>query len=457
MKKSKISLSRNRTNKNLNYFLSSSGKEENKTVFKTTQEEQRTIPSIANSYSRGLKKKDINIIFSVKNYDKYIKTKYNIDFSTKFLLVDDSDSKMTSPISNTIRYNHSIQRFKHNNYTIKKYKGSTSYSGYNLIKLNKPYLLRLLNKEAINITSKTKNISTNINSLNINKNDIPSTSSKTISIFKLKKNKIYDYNNTKNNENIKLNKILTQKVDTIYNLKELHEFQKSFINNNKIKSETHRNLAKTFKKLPKFNINFPLDFERNKTYDNLELRDKVNLDYYNDEEIKKKLRKTLYFEINSFDFDNGIYWEYKKSIPNYINFIYDINILPHLKNKFLYNKPISKQMQINEIIFNKNAISKDVAKAINRYIINNIRKVILEKEEAERREKKLRELAKSNKIMLKLYLEEKDEDLPELTSEEAVELNDYFGKNIDYKFVRIASGKLRKIVYEGNTFFKKQQ
>ena len=59
--------------------------------------------------------------------------------------------------------------------------------------------------------------------------------------------------------------------------------------------------------------------------------------------------------------------------------------------------------------------------------------------------------------MLKLYLEEKDEDLPELTSEEAVELNDYFGKNIDYKFVRIASGKLRKIVYEGNTFIKKQQ
>ena len=457
MKKSKISLSRNRANKNLNYFLSSSGKEENKTIFKTTQEEQRTIPSIANSYKRGLKKKDINIIFSVKNYDKYIKTKYNSDFSTKFLLVDDSDSKMTSPISNTIRYNHSIQRFKHNNYTIKKYKGSMSYSGYNLIKLNKPYLLKLLNKEAINRTLNPKIISGNINTLNIDNNNISSTYSKAINNFKLKKNKIYDYNNSKNNENIKLNRILMQKVDTIYNLKELHEFQKLYNNNNKIKSETQRNLAKTFKKLSNFNINFPLDFDRSKAYDNLELRDKVNLDYYNDEEIKKKLRKTLYFEINSFDFDNGIYWEYKKSIPNYINFIYDINILPHLKNKFLYNKPITKQTQINEIIFNKNAISKDVAKAINRYIINNIRKVILEKEEAERREKKLRELAKSNKIMLKLYLEKKDEDLPELTSAEAVELSDYFGKIIDYKFVRISSGKLRKIVYEGNSFFKKNQ
>ena len=37
-----------------------------------------------------------------------------------------------------------------------------------------------------------------------------------------------------------------------------------------------------------------------------------------------------------------------------------------------------------------------------------------------------------------------------------VELDDYFGKNIDYKFVNIPNEKLRKIVYEGNNFFKKK-
>ena len=226
MKKSLISLSRNRTNKNLNYFLSSSKKEENKTIFKTTQNEQKTIPSIVTNYNRGLNKKEINVIFSVKNYDKYIKTKYNNDFSTKFLLIDDSDSKMTSPISNTIRYNHSIQRFKHNNYTIKKYKGSTSYSGYNLIKLNKPYLLKLLNKEIIDKTFKSKDFSTDKNTLNTNKTFKHSTASKTINNYFLKKNNISEYKN--NNENIQINKVLSQNEDKIYNLKELNKFKQLF-------------------------------------------------------------------------------------------------------------------------------------------------------------------------------------------------------------------------------------
>ena len=441
MKKSLISLSRNRTNKNLNYFLSSSKKEENKTIFKTTQNEQKTIPSIVTNYNRGLNKKEINVIFSVKNYDKYIKTKYNNDFSTKFLLIDDSDSKMTSPISNTIRYNHSIQRFKHNNYTIKKYKGSTSYSGYNLIKLNKPYLLKLLNKEIIDKTFKSKDFSTDKNSLNTNKTFKHSTASKTINNYFLKKNNISEYKN--NNENIQINKVLSQNEDKIYNLKELNKFKQLF---NPKNIATPRNLCRTFKKLAKLNIKFPLE---------LELKDKVNSDYYKDDKIKKKIRKMLYYEINSFDYDNGLYWEYKKSIPNYINFIYDINLLPHLKNKFLYSKPLSKQTQINDIIFNRNVIRKEVAQALNRYVINNIRKKIIEKEEQKKREKKLRELSKSNKMMMRLYFEEK-EDIPELTSGDMVELDDYFGKNIDYKFVNIPNEKLRKIVYEGNNFFKKK-
>ena len=440
MKKSLISLSRNRINKNLNLFLSS-GKEEKKSFFKTTQEEQKTVPKIVNKYIRGLKKKEINVIFSVKNYDKYIKTKYNNDFSTKFLLIDDSDSKITSPISNTIRYNHSIQRFKHNNYAIKKYKGSTSYSGYNLLKLNKPYLLKMLKDTSVKSLS-------------------PESTTKTMNNFiKNNQNKIYSYNNyTINHKNIRLHssKYLLDKKERIYNIKEFYNQSKNI---DGIISNTQRKDFTQYKQLEKFRINFPIKFPGTLTFDSIELRDKVNFDYYNnDEKIKKKIRKTLSYEINAFDYDNGNYSEYKKSIPNFINYIYDINIIPHLKNKFLYNKkrPINKQLILNDVVFSRNAISKEVAFSLNRYIINKMRKEIIEKEEREKREKKLKELLKSNKIMIKLYLERKDEDIPNLTAGEMVELDDYFGKTIDYKFVSITNNKLKKVVFEQNNFFKKK-
>ena len=437
MKKSLISLSRNRTNNNINLFLSTR-REEKKPFFKTTQEEPKTVPKIINQYIRGLKKKEVNVIFSVKNYDRYIKTKYNNDFSTKFLLIDDSDSKITSPISNTIRYNHSIQRFKHNNYVIRKYKESTSYSGYDIIKLNKPYLLNVLKDKSI------KSLRTE------------STSRKIKNFIKNNKNKLYSYNNYTINHKtnqIHSNKNLSAKKDKIFNLKELYQFTK---NNDCIKINTQRNNSRP-KKLEKFRINFPIEFPGTLSFDKMELRDKVYFDYYDsDENIKKKIRKTLDYEINSFDYDNGIYSEYKKSIPNYINFIYDINIIPHLKNKFLYNRPFNTKSKINDIVFSRNAISKEVAYALNRLVINNIRKEIIEKEEREKMEKKLKDFMKSNKLMIKLYLERKDEDLPELTSGERVELDDFFGKNIDYKCVSIASNKLKKVAYEENNYFKKK-
>ena len=445
-KKNLISLSRNKNNKNLNLFLSTSGKKDKSKnqIFKTTQEDSKKIPRLMDNYVRGLSKNDKNIIFAVKDYDKYIKTKYMSDFSTKFLLIDDSDSKLTSPISNTIRYNHSIQRFKHNNYTIRKYKESPSYSGYSLVKLNKP---KILNRDIIEKTLQIKDSSIkSLKSLN------PTTNCQTINSFNLRQNKVYDDTKIINNSNIniendQINKYLLRKSDRIYNLKELYK-QNNY--------NTPRNFNETFKKFSKLNIHFPLVFPNNISVDKMELRDKINFDYFKNDNIKKHIRKTLFYDLNSFDYDYGIYSEYKKSIPNYINFIYDINILPHIKNKFLYSRPNNKQIQINEFIFNRNALGKDVAKIINRITINNIRKEILEKEENEKREKKMRELIKANKIMLKLYLEQNDEDLPNLTSDEMVELDDYFGKTIDYKCVNIPKDKLRKVVYDENNYFKKK-
>ena len=189
-----------------------------------------------------------------------------------------------------------------------------------------------------------------------------------------------------------------------------------------------------------------MEYPNSLSFDKMELRDKIKTDCFNDDKLNRKIRKTLYFDLNSFEHDNGNYSEYRNSKQHYINYIYDINIIPHIKNKFFYNKPISKQMAINDLIFNRNALRKEDAYGLNRYIINNIRKEMLENEEKLKREKKLKELSKSNKFMLKLYFEEK-EDLPDLTSDEVVELNDYFGKNIDYKPVNIAKDKLKNVVY----------
>ena len=441
MKRNKISLSRNKPYNNLNLYLSSSRKDEKKSTFKTTQDDSRTIPKMMNKCLRDLSKKEINIIFSVKNYDKYIKKKYNNDYS-RFLLMDDPDSKLTSPISNTIRYNHSIQRFKHNNFTIRKYKASTSYSGYghNLVKLNKPHLLKLLDKQIIDKALKLKDSS--IKSLS-------PTSASTLNNYFLKQTNLNESNNFTINENFKANNnnYLLTKPDKIYNLKELYKYH----------SNEYANLIKSFKKLKKQKITFPLEFPNSISFDKMELRDKVKLDYFKDENIKRKIRKTLYYELNSFDYDNGNYSEYKNSIQKFINFIYDINIIPHIKNKFIYNKPISKQTQINEFYFSRNVIRKEVAAALNRYIINNIRKEKLEKEETKKREKKLKELSKSNKIILKLYFEEKDDGLPDLTSEEIVEISDYFGKTTDYKSVNIAKDKLKSVVFDANNFFNKKK
>ena len=348
MKNNLISLSRNKANNNLNLFLLSTEKEDKKQIFKTIQNESKTIPTLINKYFSGLKNKTIKENPTVKNYDKCLKTIYNKDFPTKLISINCSDSKIISPISNSIRYNHSIQRFKHNKYSFKKYKGSMSYSEYNPIKLKKPKLLKSLNKEIIDKILNLKDYST-----------LTTTSSKKVNKKILKYNK-YEYGKNIVDENIQLNNFFNTKYDNLSDFKKIYQ-QLKF-------NDTNNTSRIIFKKMTKLNIKFPLEFPNILSFEKSELRDKVNIDYYNDEIIKNKIRKALIYEINSFDYDNGNYLEYKKSIPNFINFIYDINILPHLKNKFLYNKPI-KQTQINDIIFNRNAISRQVAESLNRYII----------------------------------------------------------------------------------------
>ena len=56
-----------------------------------------------------------------------------------------------------------------------------------------------------------------------------------------------------------------------------------------------------------------------------------------------------------------------------------------------------------------------------------------------------------------MYFEEKDNGLPDLTSEEIVEISDYFGKTTDYKPINIAKDKLKRVVFDANNFFNKKK
>ena len=434
MKRNLISLSRN-TDLNLKFLLSSKEQEEKNSLFKTVQNENQIIPKKINQYYLELKKKETNLF---KKSDKCIKTNYNTNF-TNILISDDIESKIVSPISNTIRYNYSKQGFKYNNYGLKKYKSNTSYSGSELVKLNKPYLLGILNKDLISKDSKTSNNK----SLHLKQRE------KIINNYIIKRNKTFGNNNKKIKINIKSKKHFFSKPKNEYKIKEKNKHQK----HNKIIIKA-TNFFNTFKKIPKLRIKFPLEFPNFLYFDKEEINDTVDFDYYgNDENLKKRIRKSILHEINMLDEDNGIYSEYYNSIPNYINYIYDINVIPHIKNKFCYNKSLREGEPIDKIKFNRNAITKEVAKSLNKYIINNIRKEILEKEKKLKIEKILKEMPYLNKFIAKLYLAKDEENLPKLTIQERIDINDYFNKNIDYKFVNFAKGKLKDIVYN-DYFFK---
>jgi hypothetical protein len=287
----------------------------------------------------------------------------------------------------------------------------------NIIKIDKPKLLKLLNRDLIKIKSRNKFSLFSENDQKVDDDYIfdKSTSSRMHTDNRLNKNK-YNTEDDSGKEKKTMNK-------------------KNYF-------------LKTFVKFPKIHLNFPLELPNSITSDKQEMKDKVNLYYFRDEKLKAKLRKALYFELNSYEYNDGKYNEYKKSIENYTNYIYDIYLIPHIKNRFLYSKAIYEPRKINQILLSKNLINKEDAKGLNKFLINNITKEETEIEKMKQKEKKMKELSTSNNYLQKLCLDYEDEDFPQMTSDEVVEISDFFEKNIDYKSVTFASNKLKNVVYK---------
>ncbi len=421
-------LTRNKNYNDLNLFIQNRDKSEKKIIFKTVQDKDNNI------FSENNKENYFNSIF----YHLKTKKTNNADNFTQMILSNNDFRKneSTNFKTNSSRcyHNHSLRNLLNNKYHIKVFSPFSRIFVRSMVKINKPNLLKLLNRDLIN-SKKSETSKRNIKS---RLSFIPTNKERALDEF------IFDKSTTSRISNDKkINKNFFKDINNKYKIK--HNFTNDEEETN---NKNQKDFIKSLKKFPKINISFPLQSMNSIEFDKQETLDKINTECFRDEKLKRKLRKALHFEINSFEYDNGKYIEYQNSLENYINYIYDINIIPHIKNKFLYNKPIYDQRKINQMLISKNAINKEDAKSLNRHIINSIKKEELDNEKMKNHLKKMKELSKSNNYLQKLCLEYEDEDMPRLTSDEMVELSDFFGKNINYKFVNFATNKLKNVVYQ---------
>jgi hypothetical protein len=406
-------LTRNKNYNDLNIFISKTEKSDKKIIFKTVQENQDIQK---NTSKENGKKKYLNLFLQhlkgKKENKKNNSTKiifFNKDFHNKI--------KNFNLNLNSSKHNYSLKSVNENLKKTMEFNKGTKIFVNNIIKIDKPKLLKLLNRDLIKIKSRNKFSLFSENDQKVDDDYIfdKSTSSRMHTDNRLNKNK--------------------------YNTEDDSGKEK--------KTMSKKNyFLKTFVKFPKIHLNFPLELPNSITSDKQEMKDKVNLYYFRDEKLKAKLRKALYFELNSYEYNDGKYNEYKKSIENYTNYIYDIYLIPHIKNRFLYSKAIYEPRKINQILLSKNLINKEDAKGLNKFLINNITKEETEIEKMKQKEKKMKELSTSNNYLQKLCLDYEDEDFPQMTSDEVVEISDFFEKNIDYKSVTFASNKLKNVVYK---------
>ena len=406
-------LTRNKNYNDLNIFISKTEKSDKKIIFKTVQENQ---DNQKNTSKENGKKKYLNLFLQhmkgKKENKKNNSTKiifFNKDFHNKI--------KNFNLNLNSSKHNYSLKSVNENLKKTMEFNKGTKIFVNNIIKIDKPKLLKLLNRDLIKIKSRNKFSLFSENDQKVDDDYIfdKSTSSRMHTDNRLNKNK--------------------------YNTEDDSGKEK--------KTMSKKNyFLKTFVKFPKIHLNFPLELPNSITSDKQEMKDKVNLYYFRDEKLKAKLRKALYFELNSYEYNDGKYNEYKKSIENYTNYIYDIYLIPHIKNRFLYSKAIYEPRKINQILLSKNLINKEDAKGLNKFLINNITKEETEIEKMKQKEKKMKELSTSNNYLQKLCLDYEDEDFPQMTSDEVVEISDFFEKNIDYKSVTFASNKLKNVVYK---------
>ena len=142
----KRNLTRNKINHDLNIFFQNKDKSEKKIMFKTVQNNN---DSQNNQQIETKKKKYVNLFLNHKKTENKNNNDKK-DNPKKILLLNNDSQKLNEKINfNTSRHNHSIRNIIHDQKSTREYNKRSSIILHNIIKINKPKLLRLFNKNLL--------------------------------------------------------------------------------------------------------------------------------------------------------------------------------------------------------------------------------------------------------------------------------------------------------------------
>jgi len=191
----------------------------------------------------------------------------------------------------------------------------------------------------------------------------------------------------------------------------------------------------------------PIILDNNKIKD-LEYRDKVDFDYFKNYKYKRMIKNALLHDIN-FDtiHSNYLYIDYMKSKPHKINYFEDINIIPHMKNNLSLSKYRFKDIKLlNKTLVNRNYMTKKISLSLNRsFIIKSLLKKMKEIEEERIRkedEYRLKTRWNSDEVYKEIKLSDYEKKF------EQFELQDYFGKSMNYPFVSLVDKKIKENFFQ---------
>lgn len=244
------------------------------------------------------------------------------------------------------------------------------------------------------------------------------------------------------------------------NIIHLNSFRSLLYNNSGIsfkKNKSHKNYQnerdnntffskkKIYKLLNEIN---PVDIPKiyiNKDIKDLELNDKIDINFFEDDKLKKLIKKSLLNDINHDEINYKLYYDYLKSIIHQINYYEDIYRVPHIENNLVLCKPFKNIEIFKNKLVNKNLFHSQVTLSMNRiFIIKDILK--------KKKELKIKKMIEKGEYKLKKKWSNKDESFELKCNEfekqfQHFELTDYFGKCNNYSFIYFADKKLKNAIF----------
>ena len=227
--------------------------------------------------------------------------------------------------------------------------------------------------------------------------------------------------------------------------------KKTFLRNNYFNkaSRTFKNkFSRKFSPLSSIQAKLSKYDKNNNKNKDVELMDNVDEKIFENEKLKKAIKHSLINDINHDEINYKLFSDYSKSMINRINFIEDINVIPHIKNNLSLSKPFDNLVLLGDKLKNKNFLHRQVAFSMNKICII---KMLLKKE----REMTLKKLKENIEYKSKKKWYNKEDSFEKkLNQFEAkfnqFELNDYFGKCINYTFICFADQKVKDCIFSKN-------